>query len=303
MKTLKKLVDETQKIKEIVPFTNELVKSKNFKFGIFDITNEQYHASPGISRSGIKELKRSPLHYWYAYVRPDREAKESSDAMEFGTAFHMYVLEPELFEKTYFVSIKCPHHGSSNKAKDYKVEELLKAKGKTIITDVDMKKIRDMTDGLYSHPKAFKLISGGIYEKSFYWIDEESGILCKARPDIFNEQGKFIVDLKTTKDGNKKKFSYDFQDGANYIQCAMIRDAIKVCTGVTIENFLNLAVEKEAPYVPVNYPVNNQYVNLGEQEYKHHLKILKECLEKNEWQGYQDDEINVPNYLVSEWQA
>lgn len=271
--------------------------------GIYDMPNELYHSGAGISRSAIMEFKRSPMHYWFKYINPDRVKKEASDAMEFGSAFHMYVLEPELFEKEYFVMVKCPHHGNTKEAKAYKAQQEALSSGKKIILDTDLKVIKAMTDGLYNHPRAFSLITGAQYEKSIFWIDEASGLLCKARPDIWNEKANFVLDLKTTKDASKRKFSYDFQDNGNYIQCAMIRDGILKVTGKKVESFLNLAVEKDAPYCAAHYPVNSEYVDLGEQEYKHYLLEIKKCMETNEWQAYKDDVIDVPKYLVSEWQA
>jgi exodeoxyribonuclease VIII len=274
---------------------------KVLKGGIFDISNELYHAGPGISRSGIVEFKKSPKHYWHRYINPYRQPKETTAEMAFGTMFHMYVLEPELFDNHYYVSVKCPHHGSSNLAKEYKKAEEKKAAGRAIILDTELALIKEMTNGLFDHPKAFSLITGAQYEKSIYWIDKESGLLCKARPDILNMQGKFVVDLKTTRDASKRKFSYDFKDGGNYIQSAMIREGIKEVTGETIESFVNLAVEKVEPFCAAHYPVNNLYVDLGEQEFKHYLLEIKKCMEANEWPSYPDDEINIPQNMIQDW--
>ena len=41
----------------------------------------------------------SPLHYWAAYLSPER-VKEQQDCFDFGTAYHTYVLEPDKFSQT-----------------------------------------------------------------------------------------------------------------------------------------------------------------------------------------------------------
>ena len=36
--------------------------------GMLDLTNEQYHAGPGISKSKLDAIAISPLNYWDQYV-------------------------------------------------------------------------------------------------------------------------------------------------------------------------------------------------------------------------------------------
>ena len=55
-----------------------------------DMSNEDYHRSPAISKSGMDRLAISPEHY-QAYLL---ERREETPAMKTGTAVHMAVLEP-----------------------------------------------------------------------------------------------------------------------------------------------------------------------------------------------------------------
>ena len=75
----------------------------NYLQGVFpDMPNAEYHgAHPHIGSSGFKQLARSPLHYWAAYVDPDRERKEPSRVMVMGTAWHTGLFEPHLFDDAY----------------------------------------------------------------------------------------------------------------------------------------------------------------------------------------------------------
>jgi len=65
-----------------------------------DIPNDEYHADAAVGSSGIKRFRVSPLHYWAAYLDPERE---SSDKKHFriGRAWHCAVFEPAAFADRY----------------------------------------------------------------------------------------------------------------------------------------------------------------------------------------------------------
>lgn len=71
------------------------------KPGVYsDISNEAYHSGPGISKSGLDLIHRSPLHYRHAYD-PSDDNRPDSKAYFIGREIHSLVLEPELFYREY----------------------------------------------------------------------------------------------------------------------------------------------------------------------------------------------------------
>lgn len=73
--------------------------------GIYDsISNADYHGGPGISKSGLDLIAKSPAHYFQAINAANDN--EPTDAQAFGTAFHALLLEPEEFKKTYMVELR-----------------------------------------------------------------------------------------------------------------------------------------------------------------------------------------------------
>lgn len=70
---------------------------------IDDMSNADYHAAPGISKSQLDAAAISPLAYWDAYVNPEREPREEKHCFAVGSGTHTIVLEPHLFEQTYGV--------------------------------------------------------------------------------------------------------------------------------------------------------------------------------------------------------
>ena len=66
---------------------------------IHGLPNADYHASAAISKSGLDKIARSPAHYKAA----QEAEQEATDAMIFGSAFHDFILLPEIFQTAYTV--------------------------------------------------------------------------------------------------------------------------------------------------------------------------------------------------------
>ena len=67
------------------------------------MNNEQYHAHPALSASGLKLLQKSPLHYWAEYLDPNRPERVATNAQRIGTMVHTATLEPHLFDEQFTV--------------------------------------------------------------------------------------------------------------------------------------------------------------------------------------------------------
>ena len=264
------------------------MKKKLYNPGVHDITNEEYHASEGISRSAIMEFLRSPKHYKYKYRNDGYVKIAPSPAMEFGSAFHMYVLERSKFVDHYYIGEKFDRR--TKEGKEAHKESLKNAEGRTLISDDDFFKITTMFNSLDG--QALELITGARYEKSIYWTDPDSGLLCKCRPDIWHPN--FIVDLKTAADASPQAFQRAFFNSGYYIQVAMMSEAIKHTEGREMRNFIDLAIETSEPYVHCIYPIAEFAVMQGIHEFKATLLLMKECFESGEFPGYNTQELTIP---------
>lgn len=75
---------------------------------------DTYHRGPAIGASGLKRFQISPLHYWAAFLDPDREEVDKR-AFRVGRAWHCAVFEPQHFARRYVVSHGV--HPATTKAK------------------------------------------------------------------------------------------------------------------------------------------------------------------------------------------
>lgn len=170
---------------------------------------------------------------------------------------------------------------------------------RTILNPEQWKTIHAMRDALMAHPAANALLTGipGKAEKSVYWIDATTGVLCRCRPDWWRDDN-LIVDLKTTEDASPEgfarsiaKFRYDVQD-------AFYTDGVQQATGKRPKAFVFIAVEKKPPYGVGVYVLDAETKDLGRAQYQHDLRVYAECVRTGEWPGYGDkiQTISLPGW-------
>lgn len=269
-----------------------------FEPGVYDLSIEQYHnESPGISRSALMEFKKSPLHYWDKYLNPNKPIQEKPeiitvrDPLGFGNALHTYILEPREFDRRYRLM---PKISRATKAGKELYEDLRSdLNGRELICEEAIAELEGMRSSVVNDPFASGLITDGLYEHSIYWIDKDTGILCKVRPDIWHSN--MIVDLKTTSDAEYRSFQRSVFSYGYHIQCGMIYEALR-SIGHNITRYFFIAVEKTRPYAVGIYELDEVALERGISDFKELLFRLKDCMDKNHWPGYERSTIGLPAY-------
>lgn len=266
--------------------------------GVYDISIEDYHNGEGISRSGLMHFGKSPLHYWHNQINPDREPVRQDEvvtkagALGFGNALHTLVLEPAEFDNRYMVADKFDRRTKAGKEAH---EIMIETRGNRQLVSQDaMQELMKMKHSIDVNPWAKDLIGGAEYEKSIYWNDSTSDLLCKVRPDAWHEE--FIVDLKTAVQADIKSFQRSFYSYGYHIQAGMINQAILAVTGKDIRNFVFVAIEKEPPYAVGVYQLEEAGLVRGIQEFKDMILGVKMCMEKDEWPSYTPGLIDLPKW-------
>jgi hypothetical protein len=101
-----------------------------------------------------------------------------------------------------------------------------------------------------------------------------------------------VMDLKTTTDARWRSFEKTIYDFRYHVQAAMIEDGLKA-NGLPFENFLIVALEKEAPYCLSVYRLTQEAIDLGRKAYKADLAKLAAYLEQGGWAGYPFEVIPI----------
>ena len=263
------------------------------------LSNEDYHADGAISRSGIMKFLESPYKYYAEYLNPNRPVKESTKAMDFGTAFHTIILEPELFDKKYIMKPQTQYLKDigKNAWEMYKTTlEYVENCGLEVLSYEDFNLLADMNNALMNNKQARELIENATYESSYFWTDEHSGLQVKCRPDILHTN--MIVDLKTCVSASSQAYQKAMIDGCYHIQGAMIREGVKKLTGRDISTVINICCEKTYPFEVGIKIISESALEAGHMKFKQALLDIKRCIEYNDWCGYEPEIVDLPTWAT-----
>jgi exodeoxyribonuclease VIII len=273
---------------------NEQTEYSSFK-GVYDIPIDSYHLSKGISRSGVMEFARTPFHFWNRYLNKDSIiVDQKSQSIKIGRLLHTYILEPEKFHEEYLIVEKRDRRTKEGKMYYDSIEKL----GRELITEDDFNQIKLMSESLKHNKQIFELISGAKYEKSIYWNDPHTGLLCKARPDVW--QSGFIVDLKTSINAGFREFQRSLYSYGYHIQCAMMYEAFKNVFNIEMRDFIFVVIENTYPFAHAIYKLDEIALEQSIQIFKNKLLEMNQCFVKNEWPSYKTQIITLPTYAIGE---
>lgn len=275
--------------------------------GIYDLTLPAYHsqccAGPSTSASRLIKLrKKTPAHFWaYSDLNPLGRPEPRTAEMDFGKAAHALLLEGDLPAEQFAIQ---PFDGPYNRNEEVdNIEWKAGAKqawkkeqetaGLVVVSPAHLQQIREMRDALAAHPMIRDGLFQGAVERSVIARDEETGIWLKARPDVVPvdtilADAKFVDDASPqSADGMIMRYGY-------HIQLALAADVIQAVTGREIQNACLVLQEKTFPYVVQVYPLSDHLMLTGRLEYKAALRLLKKCLDTNDWPGYPERTLTVP---------
>jgi exodeoxyribonuclease VIII len=235
-----------------------------------------------------------------------------------GTLAHCAVLEPEEFFDRYVVTPsdapRKPTEAQRNakKPSPETIESIAwwdafyqRNIGKEIITQEQSDTAWKQRDSVLTIPDVAEALASGMPEVSAFWTDEETGILCKCRPDWVHpcDDGSVIlVDLKTTTDASPREFSRSIAKWRYHVQAAWYADGYAKASGLTVRGFVFAAVETDFPHLPAAYMLDDDSIDQGRTDYRRNLETYAECLACGIWPGYEKEIqlTRIPNWAFDQ---
>ena len=260
------------------------------KPGIYDdLPCADYREIEAINASSLAEVDRSPRHWKFFRDNPSPPTK----AMEFGTAFHEMVLEPDEFSKHYVVN----PHGNWRTKDSREFKAAMEAQGKIALNDNDATtpweygeygRLLKMADAVKMSQEAMTLLAGK-KELTIVWRDPDFDLLCKGRIDCRNEPRNLLVDLKSSRNAAEDDFRQSVRTFGYASQAAMYLDGWSDLTGNDAAGFCFVVAEKEPPFALSIYQIDNEFISYGRDIYKRRLAKLQQCFQTDVWPSYPDE--------------
>lgn len=258
---------------------------------IKDLSNDDYHRGPGISKSHLDRIAKSPAHYWAAYIDPNREPSQQTPAMRMGTLIHTAVLEPDTLATRTIIAPE----GIDRRTKDGKAAWAAfeaSVNDREIITSDESTLLTRIQERVRNHPVAGKLLADGAAEQSYFATDEQTGELIKCRPDWLTDNG-IMVDLKSTDDASPEGFGRSVVNYRYYIQPAWYGDIFQRLYGDAPAAFVFIAVEKAWPHAIGVYFATREQIEIGRYQYLSDLSRIVECKQSGHWPDFGADEAQA----------
>ena len=255
------------------------------------ISNEEYHSGPGVSRSFLWEMiNATPYHaLWRKQHR-----QPPTDAMVLGSAFHALVLEPELFAREYVLT-QASRRGAAGK----EIIQQYADNGLTALKQEQWDTVHRMRDAVMSHPIARLLLTGGSAELSLYQLHPLWGFPVKIRPDYLLPDFT-IVDLKSCQTAALRPFrSHAYSMG--YPMQAGMYPRVMEYAGLPVPKtgkFVFIACESVEPHCVAVYYADDELERDGLDQYEKACSLYHECITTNTWPAYPEEflPLNAPSW-------
>jgi len=268
---------------------------------IHEMPMDVYRNAEGVSASDLKNMQRSPA---YARLRPSVK----SDALEWGTAVHTAVLEPETLTNRYRSDPMSPKGGYPagwRNSNDYKTQrgQLLAEPGVLgLMTAVEFDALERIAENVATNEIGAKLHDlAGTRESSLFVTDSEFNTRRKCRPDWLIPSARMIVDVKTAQDWRPQAFARACYRYGYHMTAAYYIDTFALDWTVEVEHYVFLVVASDAPHEVAAYTLDRDSVEQGRSDYRKALAEWTRCKASDAWPCglAKIEEIRIPEFGIN----
>lgn len=266
--------------------------------GIYaDLPIETYHSDvcdgPSVSASVLHRIIAAcPAIMWESsYLNPNRLPEPTTASFDLGRAAHALTLgEPE-FAKYFVIS---PYEEFRTK----EAREWRDAQTQTVIKSKDFETILAISQAQRRSPQVARAFEDGRPECSLIWLDAETGVWLKSRPDWLPHDPvkRPLTQYKTCRSIEPRKLSTDAFSYGYHLGAALEIDAVRAVLGVDPAGIAHVCQEKKNPYLAELRMFSAAQIEFGRREYRRALRIFADCWEKHlagkpprtAWPGFTD---------------
>lgn len=265
---------------------------------ILGLDEEEYHRHPALSSTGARELLEAPARFEFSRSHPRVHRKEfdvgtAAHSKVLGTGWEIVVIPADVLAKN--------GAASTDAAKAFIAKA--RAAGQVPIKQSEYDEVNAMAEAVLAHQSARILLEQeGAPEASVFGTDPVTGVETRARFDFLGmgPNRRVGVDLKTVHGkATPAKFAKTIGEHGYHIQGAHYESALEFA-GEHIDAFAFIAVEKDPPYLPAVFVLDDDWREIGHKRAAEARELFRRGIDSGLWPGY-PSEIQVvrpPNYII-----
>lgn len=273
------------------------------------MSEELYRQIDAVSSTDLKKLHESPRRLWLS-----KQVREpSSPEMEFGTCFHMAILETERFRELYTcepdrmpdgkiagIGPKETHVNRNTTAwKEFIAFWKSENAHRKHVHPDDFSLLIKMVNAVAKNEFLMGLIANSDKEVATLWTDKRTGQKCKGKADL---AGQDLVDFKTTACRTPKDFERDAWYRLVHMQMGFYDMGFET-NGIKFRDHYVVALRKDyesSEIEPWIFKYDSRLIERGRSEANRLMDKFLSCKEKDIWPGLGDQvmQMSVPSWAI-----
>ena len=266
--------------------------------GFYETTGKEMGTFDALSYSGAKEMLRSPAHY-RAYK--DKPRTPPTPAMEFGSAMHWLVFQPEKWDALVVPDISDSHNSNNWKAFRGSLPDgaIVLPPGDGTPTKPGIEIAKKMHAALQKKKSVMDILGRkGAAERMGLFEDQAYGFWWKIRPDFLVDL--MVIEYKTDTNAGIGAYVRKLANMEYHLQGGLYALGASIITGVHHRQFKWIVQEKEEPFESRVYSASPLMLDEARHTLGQIAETYARCRETNEWPGYPDEdyELDLPGWKM-----
>lgn len=218
--------------------------------------------------------------------------------MILGSLVHSLLLTPGEFSNEFYILPDLDFR--TKEGRERKQQLFSDNPGKIAVPEDLMSKGKDIIASCSEDENIRNLLEDSVNEISFFWECPVTHLNFKAKIDGY-VQGKYFIELKTTRTAEPSGFSSIINDRNYDLSLVHYMEGIKAFTGVDVPEVYFIAVETSAPFVTQVYRASDDMITLGREKWLNTIVRLKDAISRKKWDGYWYEENTIPTISPPGW--
>jgi hypothetical protein len=275
---------------------------KNCVIAGLQVNSEAYHTQKVergtpkfiMSPSSLKLFNECPARWIAGYNPPD------SDAKAFGSLLDTLALTPSQFPERYAVKPATYKDAKTGEEKPFNMNATIcktwasEQEGKVIVSNGDYVEAQTATKRLMADETIAELINCS--DKQVHvageWHDKPTSLVIPVQclidlaPKADSPFQKSLCDLKTVRNASQRPFARQVFQFGWHVQAALDLALYGAATGQDRTDWLFVALENYPPFQTGRRLLAMDFIEIGQQTFKHALGRYAKCLKTGVWPSY-----------------